>query len=104
MLDIIEVNDGEDLTVFDSTAGKAANVVSTQLGTLEYAPTFGVDMKFFLESPLEFQNESFKAYLIQRLTEHQINVTGVTEVLEALLQRLTFFVGDLSQKGKGLVI
>lgn len=103
MLDIVEVSDGKDLGMADAVVSKAANVLSVQLGTLEYEPTFGVDLKFFLESPLEFQNESFKAYLIQRLTENQINVAGVTSVLETLFQQLTFKVGDLSQNAKGFV-
>ncbi len=104
MLDIVGITDGEDLTVLDSVVGKASNVLSVQLGSLEYAPTFGVDLRFFLESEFQFQNESFKAYLVQRLTESQINVAKVTDVLEALFERLTFSVGDLSQKGKGLII
>lgn len=103
MLDIIEIEDGKDLGLADTVVAKAANVLAVQLGSLEYAPTFGVDLRFFLESPLQFQNESFKAYLIQRLTEEQINVAGVTEVLEALFQRLTFHVGEIATDTKGFL-
>lgn len=104
MDDIVEILDGKDLGVADSIVSKAGNLLATQIGTLEYAPTWGIDLKFFLESPLQFQNESFKAYLIQRLTEEQINVAAVSDTLETLLQRLTFYVGDLSVNAKGLLV
>lgn len=103
MLDIVEAQDGKDLRIEEASAPKAGNVLMIQLGDLEYAPEFGVDKKFFLDSTLEFQNESFKAYLIQRLTEHQVNVAGVTTSIEALLQKNVFNTGSLGQKGKGLV-
>ncbi len=104
MLDIIEVADGKDLGVADSIVPKAANLLSVQLGALEYAPNFGVDLRYFLENPVRFQNESFKAYLIQRLTENQISVSEVLETLEALFEKYTFFVGDANQDTGGLII
>ncbi len=102
MLDILEIQDG-DLRVEDSVAPRAGNILSVQLGDLEYDPTFGVDKKFFLESELQFQNESFKAYCVQRIVEHQVNVLGVTETLEALDERLGFRVGENAQNVKGFV-
>ncbi len=104
MKDIVSIQDGLDLGVADSVVSKAANLIAVQLGTLEYAPTFGVDKKFFLESPLQFQNESFRAYLIQRLTENQINVASVTEVLSNLFETLTFQVGDATENVKGFIV
>lgn len=101
MLDIVSIEDGKDLGVADSAVLKAANVVSTQIGSLEYAPNFGSDLKYFLENPIEFQNESFKAYLTERLTYHQVSVSGVAEIIEMLNSRLTFYVGDGQQNTSG---
>ena len=102
-LDIVEFPEGLDLAVAKTVVAKAGNVLAVQLGSLEFAPTFGVDIRFFLENPVQFQNESFKSYLIERLTQHQIAVTETREVLEALDTRLTFFVDDTDDGGEGLI-
>ena len=97
MIDIVSIDDGEDLTVSDSAVGKAANVLSVQLGSLEYAPPFGVDLSYFLQSDFQIPNESFKAYLVERLVFHQINVSTVVETIETFSRNLTFKVGDANQ-------
>lgn len=102
MLDIVSIKDGFDLGVADAVAPKAANLVSTQVGDLEYAPAFGVDLKFFIQTDFQFQNESFKAYLVDRLTQNQINVSQVIEVIESLQRKYTFKVGD-ANKVEGLI-
>lgn len=104
MLDIIEVSDGKDLVVMDSAVAKAGNVLSIQLGSLEYAPDFGVDLKYFLQSEFQFQNESFKAYCVQRLAESQINVSQVVELIQTLYAKYTYYVGDQKQSTGGLIV
>jgi|SRR6478609_895232 len=102
MLDISQVPDGKDLVLTETLATKAANVVSIQIGDLEYAPNFGVDFRYFLTSNLEFQNQSFKAYIIQTLSQNQVNVSNAVEVVEALYERIIFSVGDSKVK-RGLL-
>lgn len=102
MLDIVSITNGLDLGVGNSVAPKAGNVVAVQVGTLEYAKEFGVDLTFFLSSDFQFQNESFKAYLVERLTQNQINVNEVTEIIEALQKKYVFKVGD-ANKVEGLI-
>lgn len=104
MLDIIDIQDGKDLILVDSVVMKAGNVLGVQLGSLEYAPDFGVDKGFFLTSELKFQDVSFKAYLVQRLSENQINVSDVLDIVEQLMQRYQFFVGDASPKNEGFIL
>jgi hypothetical protein len=101
MKDITSI--GTDLTVLNSQANKAANVLSIQIGELEYAPTFGIDLRFFLDENLQFQNESFKSYLIQRLAEHHINVNQVLEALETFYQQFTFTVGESESISGGFI-
>lgn len=98
MIDIVGI--GEDLRLFDAQTSKAANVLSVQLGSLEYAKDFGIDLRFFLNENFQFQNESFKAYCIQRLSESHVNVNQVLDVLGGLFRELTFVVGD-SEKDTG---
>jgi hypothetical protein len=104
MMDIVEIREGQDLGIADAAVMKAGNVLSIQLGSLEYAPDFGVDLKFFLQDSLQFQNESFRAYLVQRLTEHQINIAQVVETLETFTAMFSFSVGDANQSSKGLIV
>lgn len=105
MMDIMECNNGEDLIVMDSVVAKAGNVIAVQLGDLEYSQDFGVDKRFFLESDLQFENESFKAYLVQRLTEHQVNVSGVVETIETLFTQFSFQVsGETDTTTGGLIV
>lgn len=103
MIDVVSIENGFDLGVSDSIVPRAANVLSVQLGDLEYAPAFGVDLKFFLDPDLQFQNESFKAYLVQRLTDHHINVSQVLQTFDALFTRYTFGVADAAAEAKGLI-
>ena len=103
MRDIIEVRQGQDLLVLDSIVAKAGNVLSIQIGSLEYAPDFGVDLKYFLQAGLEFQNESFKAYMVQRLAESQVNVSNVEEILQNLYSTYTYYVGETQPNDGGLI-
>ncbi len=103
MFDIAEITNGSDMVMRDTAVFKAANVCSIQLGALEYAPDFGVDLKFFVQSDLQFQNESFKSYLVERLIQSQVNVNDVTEVVEKLNSNFLFNVGDNNISAGGLV-
>lgn len=97
MIDITSI--GQDLVLIDSQVPKAGNILSTQLGSLEYLPDFGVDLKYFLDENFQFQNESFKAYLVQVLAENSINVASVLETIEALYQKYTFILSPSETDG-----
>jgi hypothetical protein len=88
MIDISEITD--DLKVFDSNVKKAENLLSIQLGSLDYAPDFGVDLRYFIDEQFQFQNESFQAYLIRRLAENSIDVASVVTAFESLYHQYTF--------------
>lgn len=101
MRDIYDVLNG-DLNIGENEASKSANILQTQIGTLEYAPDFGIDLEFFLDPNFTYQNESFKSYLVQRLSEHHVNVNRVIEQIESLFEKYTFEVGQ-SDSGDGLI-
>lgn len=88
MTDIVSID--ADLGLFDTQTEKAKNILSVQLGSLTYLPDFGVDLKYFLSEDLVFQNESFKAYLIEVLAANGINVATVTDEVEDLFRQYTF--------------
>lgn len=92
MIDIIS-QDG-DIGLYDTQTMKAANILSVQLGSLEYEPTLGIDLKYFLDEDYSFQNESFRAYLIEILANNGVNVSTVVEVVENLYAQYTFNISS----------
>lgn len=90
MIDIVEVT--HDLIVYDTNIPKASNILKTQVGSLTFAPDFGIDLKYFLTENLRFQNESFKAYIIQVLANHGINANAIIDDVEALYSKYTITV------------
>lgn len=103
MLDIVQIQNGSDLGLASSDIPKAANVLSVQLGELEYEPAFGIDKKYFLTNDISFQKESFKAYCVRRLTESRISVVDVIEFLGALSSKNTFKIGTQTETIRGLI-
>lgn len=100
MIDITSID--QDLGLFDTQTSRAANILSVQLGSLEYAEDLGIDLKYFLQEDFRFQNESFKSYLIQVLSTNGINVSSVDEVLESLYASYVFNLTPSESQG-GLV-
>ena len=90
MIDIVSNETGLDMWVADTQTPRAANLLSIQILTLEYAKDFGIDLKYFLADDFRFQNESFRAYLIERLANWGINVADVIDVAERLHRQYTF--------------
>lgn len=102
MIQDISITLGQDLSLVRGDILRAGNVLAVQLGSLEYAQDFGVDLRYFLESEFRIQNASFKAYLVQRLLEHQINIVNVLSTIEPLIERMTFMIGE-SDSGQELI-
>ncbi len=88
MTDIVSI--GTDLGMSDTQAPRAANILSVQFGSLEYAQELGIDLAYFLGEEFTFQNESFKSYLVSTLANMGINVSTVDETLEDLFSRYVF--------------
>lgn len=83
MIDIVGFTPA-GMQVVDTDTQRAANILSVQLGSLEYAQDLGIDLRYFLTEPIAFQNEGFKAYLVQTLAARGINVSSMIEVINAL--------------------
>lgn len=90
MTDIISADQGEDFGIYDTEVCRAANILSVQYGALEYAPTLGIDLAYFLSEDFKFQNESFQAYLIQVLATANINVSEISTEIESLCEKFIF--------------
>jgi hypothetical protein len=103
MLKDIVAWEGDDLVVKQSEAERAGNILATQIGSLEYAPTMGIDLKYFLESEFNIQNASFQAYMVQRLLEQRVNVVQVVDVIERLATTFIVSVGSSEQSEGNLI-
>lgn len=90
MTDIVSVTEGLDLGLFDTQTTRAANILSVQVGSLEYAQDLGIDLAFFLSEEFLFENESFKAYLIEVLARKGINVSSLVDTVENLFSDYVF--------------
>lgn len=101
MIDIIGAG-STGLRVYDTQTSKAKNILSVQLGSLEYIPEFGIDLRYFLSEDVKFENESFKSYLVQRLASSGINVATVIETILPLYEKLTFNISP-EENSTGLV-
>lgn len=88
MIDIVEVT--TDAVMVDTQTAKATNLMSVQVGSLEYAPTFGIDLKYFLQDGIKFQNDSFQAYLVEALANKGINVASLVTQINALFEEYNF--------------
>lgn len=101
MIDIVTA-DALGLGLFDTDVERAKNILSIQIGALEYLPDFGIDLRYFLNENFVFQNESFKSYLIERLSAYAVNVTSVDDYIDALFEKYTFNIGT-NQADGGMV-
>src|SRR5690348_6038468 len=102
MIDIVEAQDGVDLRLFDTQTTRAANILSVQLGSLEYAKDLGIDLSFFLSEAFRFQDESFKAYLIQVLADRGINISNLIDTVENLFRQYTLNISP-DETNTGLI-
>lgn len=101
MMDIVSFGEN-DIGLYDTQTQKAANILSVQLGALEYAKTLGIDLRYFLAENIKFQNDSFKAYLVQILAGNGINVASLLEVLAPLAVQYNFTLSP-EETSTGLV-
>lgn len=90
MIDILTQYTGPDIGLADTEVERGANLLSIQIGALEYAPTWGIDLTFFLDPDYKFQNDSFKAYLLNQLANNSINVASLVETVHTFYSQYTF--------------
>ena len=67
------------LRTSDTLIYKARNILSSQVGSLAYAPEFGIDYDLFFGEDYTIQNQTFQAYAISKLSENGINPLDVLD-------------------------
>ena len=94
---ILPTETGQDASLINTDVNKAKNILEVQLGSLTYLPDFGIDLEYFLVEDTEFQNESFKSYLVQSLVNSGINVVESLAVTEDFFENFNFTVSSQSR-------
>lgn len=102
MIDIVDFN-SSGMQVYDTQTQQAANILSVQLGALEYAQDLGIDLRYFLDERIQFQDESFKGYLIQALAQRGINVASLTDLQQDLLEQYNINLSP-QENSTGMVV
>lgn len=102
MIDIV-LGNSAGLQVQDVQTPRAKNILSVQVGSLEYAPELGIDLRYFLTESVKFETASFKSYLVKTLSNYGINVSSLIEAVNALWTDLTFTIDSEDQTSSTMV-
>lgn len=102
MIDIVSTTNGQDLGVLNTQTMRAKNILNVQVGSLEYAKDLGIDLKYFLSEDFKFENESFRAYLIEVLANRGVNTTEIQDVVFGLYNEFLINISP-EENDSGLV-
>lgn len=94
MLDIGFDEQKKDFKLVDSSIYKAKNLLEIQLGDLFYLDDWGIDLEYFFDENILFQNESFIAYIQDRLVKKNIFVEDVSNVVSNFVQKIGITIGE----------
>lgn len=89
------VNQDGTVGVSDTVVYKGRNILSIQEGSLEYAQETGIDLKQFLNPDVEIQNETFRAYAVEKLGEQGVNPVQVLTNQDAFRDIIEFTVEEI---------
>ncbi len=84
--DVKKDNDGDKY--------KAINLLSVQLQDKNYAPDFGVDLDFFINSDYQISPVTFVTHLMKRLTDHSISVKQVQNQIDDFIADVAINIED----------
>ncbi|MDR2708640.1 MAG: hypothetical protein LBC07_01510 [Elusimicrobiota bacterium] len=66
---------------------KAQNLLEVQERSLYYAQNFGVDLAYFIESSIHFQNEVMQAHISEKLMTNYLVVAQYSAAVESFFQK-----------------
>ena len=61
---------------------KALNLLAVQLREKNYAPDFGIDLDFFINSDYEITPKTFTTHILKRLSDYAVAVDRVENVVD----------------------
>ena len=81
---------------------RAENLITVQTGDIDYAPTWGVDLAYFLNPDYKIQAESFEAYLLQRIGFWGMNVLELIAKQGKFVRNMLFNFAEQSNNNSML--
>lgn len=96
--DIYLDNNG-DLQTSNTDVFKAENILNIQIGRLYYAENLGIDLARFIDSDVNIQPMTFRAYTIQELTRQGIQLEQVETVFRDFLTAINYTATEPDRQG-----
>lgn len=96
--DIYLDNNG-DLQTSNTDVFKAENILNIQIGRLYYAENLGIDLARFIDSDVNIQPMTFRAYTIQELTRQGIQLEQVETVFRDFLTAINYTAIEPDRQG-----
>lgn len=81
-----------DLEFGESAGNRADSLCRVQVGDKYYQPDFGIDYDFFINNPIQFQNSSFKAHVVNSMSRIGINVMEVQSIIANFINETTYTI------------
>jgi hypothetical protein len=81
-----------DLMFGESAGNRADSLCRVQVGDKYYEPGFGIDYDYFINNPIEFQNTSFKAHIVNSMSRIGINVSDVQSIIANFVMDTTYTI------------
>lgn len=78
---------------------KAENILNIQINSLYYAQDLGIDLVRFINSDVEIQPETFRAYTVQELTRQGIQLQTVETATNQFMSTITYKATEPNEQG-----
>lgn len=78
---------------------KAENILNIQINSLYYAQDLGIDLTRFINSDVEIQPETFRAYTVQELTRQGIQLQTVKTATNQFMSTITYKATEPNEQG-----
>lgn len=82
---------------------KAENILNIQIGSLYYAQDLGIDLARFVNSDVNIQPETFRAYTIQELTRQGVQLQTVITAFENFMSTITYTASEPEQGDNNVI-
>ena len=77
---------------------KAENILNIQINSLYYAQDLGIDLARFVNSDVEIQPKTFRAYTVQELTRQGVQLQTVATAINQFMSTITYKATEPSEQ------
>jgi hypothetical protein len=81
---------------------KAENLLKAQMRVLYYAYDFGIDLAYFVESPINFQNEVLQAHISERMSMNYLIVAQYETQMKDFFENHNIKIAPMESKANAI--